>query len=337
MMEILGIGIIDVNTDAKPWLAFQKRTMRTRAIDSQGDVAGAQLTRYQENPIFGDSFVYRKDHFGLGFILLKFTAPDGICNNDLESTFHDKVGEIIASGALLDTKLVCLWSHLILDAKKANDGSVYVGSKDIEFGSTTIRPGYCFTKTKNWDFFHLDDSRLVDGILCAEREWFFINKDNQRLTDLLSKRNIEQIGGSSAVLDDMGDQLIRNILHDEQVLYMPALSIQVYQELRAVWSIPDLSTRLEARSQEVYEILRQKSLQVEGDRSESRNRILLLISLLTVFQVMWTGWSFTFDRVRHDQIFRGPGLFVSISSLVICVIILGHFTWRTLRNRKVKV
>lgn len=139
----------------------------------------------------------------------------------------------------------------------------------------------------------------------------------------------------------MSDQLVRNILHDEQVLYMPALSIQVYHELRAVWSIPDLSMRLEARSQEVYEIIRQKNLELEGSRSKSRNAILLVISFLTVFQLTWTLWSFTFDRTKKDSILRGPGLTWSIVSATMIValvtVILVQFARNAFSNRRNKM
>lgn len=117
-MEILGIGIIDINTDRRPWLAFQKKTMTTRSIDSQGDISGAQLSRYQEGPIYGDRYVFKKDHFGLGFLILKFTAPDGASNTELENTFHNVAREIISKGDLQDPTLTCPWSHLIVDADK---------------------------------------------------------------------------------------------------------------------------------------------------------------------------------------------------------------------------
>lgn len=332
-MEICAIGIFDIESESKPWLAFKESITSTRSMDSRGDISEAQLQRYQANQIFGTNYIFKKDYFGLAYLILLFETSE----NPSETVFAEicdlMSNEIISRGELGDAPLVCKWWHYVIKAETSVDDSVYVGSKDIEFGSTIIRPGYCFTKVKNWP---VNEDRLIDGILCAEREWIFIDKDNKRLSKMLARESAVLAEQDGVALDDMRDQLIRNILLDEQVLCLAPLSIQIYHELQASWSIPDLSIRLEARSHEVYEIMQQMNLEVESNRSQSRNRTLLVISLLTVLQVFSTLWGFTFDRLKHDHVLSGPGLAVSIVSAVFCTLLLGTIIWKFLTRPRGK-
>jgi hypothetical protein len=103
------------------------------------------------------------------------------------------------------------------------------------------------------------------------------------------------------------------------------IKIQIYDELREAWAIPDLVLKLESRIREVYEILRIELSEVEAKKNERRNLWLTMITVLTGFQMIWSLWDFIFEPTNLLTISNYWRLGMAAVTIIAIVTILLRF------------
>jgi hypothetical protein len=297
-MKRMTFGIFDLGAGKILEISpVDNNRLNKRMVGGDGNLSGTQVKKH-EVIATGSNWKFLSDGFGVGYLLIYTDSIPG--DLDAELLTKSIVFDDLADQELLEIRAelqsiigdrIPGWWHHVVDESVPLSDAFFVGSKPIQFDGSQLRHGYGFSQVSK---FRVDDERILNALICAHREWFFIDRDNRALTSIL-------LAGAHAenqqknTLDYMRAQMVRNILLNEQVLFLSGLEIQIYDELREAWSIPDLVLKLESRIREIYEIVRIELSEVEAKKNERRNLWLTMITVLTGFQMIWSLWDFIFE------------------------------------------
>ena len=332
-------GIFDL--DAGKILAISpndNNRVNKRMVGGDGNLSGTQLETHKVIAT-GSHWKFLSDGFGVGYLLIYSDSIPSDTNAELftkSKVFDDladqELSEIRSELQSIIGEREPGWWHHVVDESVPLSDAFFVGSKPIQFDGSQLKHGYGFSKVSK---FRVDEERILNALICAHREWFFINRDNRALTSIL-------LAGAHAenqqknTLEYMRAQMVRNILLNEQVLFLSGLEIQIYDELREAWAIPDLVLKLESRIREVYEILRIELSEVEAKKNERRNLWLTMITLLTGFQMIWSLWDFIFEPTNLLTISNYWRLGLAAVTIIAIVTILLRFLLPLQRESKKK-
>lgn len=298
-----------------------------RMVSGDGNLSGTQIAKPRVIAS-GDDWRFLSDGFGIGYLALysdslpadalislvtKSKAFDDLADQEL-ANIRTQLHPIVGAGE------PGWWHHVVNESVQLSD-AFFVGSEPIKFDGAVLKHGYGFTGVSK---FPVDDERILNALICAHREWFFIDRDNRTLTSIL-RAGAEAENQQRITLDYMRAQMMRNILLNEQVLFLAGLEIQIYDELRAAWSIPDLTLKLESRIREIHEIVRIELSEIESKKNERRNLWLTMITVLTGFQMIWGLWDFIFERSNLFVLSNYWRLGLAAVSIIAMVTILFRF------------
>ena len=300
-MNRMTFGIFDLGAGKLLSISpIDKSRVNKRMVGGDGNLSGTQVEK-PEVIASGQNWKFLSDGFGVGYLFIYSDSNPVKASSGLIT--KSKVFDDLADQELADIRSQLQpiigerepgWWHHVVDESIHLSEAFFVGSKPIQFDGSELKHGYGFSAVSQ---FPIDDERILNALICAHREWFFIDKDNRALTSiLLAGAHTEN--QQRDILDYMRAQMMRNILLNEQVLFLAGLEIQIYDELREAWSIPDLVLKLESRIREIHEIVRIELSEVEAKKNERRNLWLTLITILTGFQMIWSLWDFVFERTN---------------------------------------
>ena len=322
------IGIFDLEAGKVLEISpIDNNRVNKRMVGGDGNLSGTQVEK-PEVKASGSNWKFLSDGFGVGYLLIYSDSIPNDANAELftKSKFFDELADRELSEIRAELQSIIgerepgWWHHVVNESIPLSE-AFFVGSTPIDFDGSQLIHGYGFSRVSN---FQVDDERILNALICAHREWFFINRDNRALTSIL-------LAGAHAenqqknILDYMRAQMMRNILLNEQVLFLARLEIQIYDELREAWSIPDLVLKLESRIREVYEILRIELSEVEAKKNERRNLWLTMITVLTGFQMIWSLWDFIFEPTNLLTISNYWRLGLAAVTIIAIVTILLRF------------
>jgi hypothetical protein len=297
-MNRMTIGIFDLEAGKILEISpIDNNRVNKRMVGGDGNLSGTQVEK-PEVKAAGSNWKFLSDGFGVGYLLIYSDSNpiDASAGLVTKSQIFDELADQELSKIRPELKSIIAerepgwWHHVVNESIPLSD-AFFVGSTPIKVDGSQLEHGYGFSRVSN---FQVDDERILNALICAHREWFFINRDNRALTSIL-------LAGAQAenqqknILDYMRAQMMRNILLNEQVLFLAGLEIQIYDELREAWSIPDLVLKLESRIRDIFEIVRIELSEVEAKKNERRNLWLTMITLLTGFQLIWSLWDFIFE------------------------------------------
>jgi len=327
-MKRMTLGIFDLSAGKILEISpVDNNRVNKRMVGGDGNLSGTQV-KMHEVIARGSNWKFLSDGFGVGYLLIYTDSIPGDSNVELltKSIVFDDLAdqELLEIRAELQSIIgdrIPGWWHHVVDESVPLSDAFFVGSKPIQFDGSQLKHGYGFSKVSK---FRVDDERILNALICAHREWFFIDRDNRALTSIL-------LAGAHAenqqknTLDYMRAQMVRNILLNEQVLFLSGLEIQIYDELREAWSIPDLVLKLESRIREIYEIVRIEISEVEAKKNERRNLWLTMITVLTGFQMIWSLWDFIFEPTNLLTISNYWRLGMAAVTIIAIVTILLRF------------
>jgi hypothetical protein len=327
-MKRMTFGIFDLDagkiSDISP---IDNNRVNKRMVSGDGNLSGTQVEKH-EVIASGSNWKFLSDGFGLGYLLIY--SDSNPVDAKVELLTKSKVFDDLADQELSEIRAELQsiiadrepgWWHHVVDESIPLSDAFFVGSKPIQFDGSQLKHGYGFSSLSK---FRVDDERILNALICAHREWFFIDRDNRALTSIL-------LAGSHAenhqknILSYMRAQMMRNILLNEQVLFLAGLEIQIYDELREAWSIPDLVLKLESRIREIHEIVRIELAEVEAKKNERRNLWLTMITVLTGFQMIWSLWDFIFEPTNLLTISNYWRLGLAAVTVIAMVTILLRF------------
>lgn len=332
-------GIFDLGAEKNLEISpIDKTRTNKRMVGGDGNLSGTQVEK-PEVIASGSNWKFLSDGFGVGYLLIYSDSSTVDTSAGLvtkSKIFDDRADQELSEirselQSIIGEREPGWWHHVVDESILLSD-AFFVGSKPIQFDGSQLKHGYGFSRVSK---FQVDDERILNALICAHREWFFIDRDNRALTSIL-------LAGAHAenqqkkILDYMRAQMMRNILLNEQVLFLAGLEIQIYDELREAWSIPDLVLKLESRIREIFEIVRIELSEIEAKKNERRNLWLTMITVLTGFQMIWSLWDFVFESSNLLTISNYWRLGLAAVSVASIVIILLRFLLPRQRESKKK-
>ncbi|NBM15561.1 hypothetical protein [Streptomyces sp. GC420] len=200
-----------------------------------------------------------------------------------------------------------LWMHRILIDPGDNIPSSLRTGVHYELGRASCSVGYLFTSLIGGDSETLRE--VISGLILASQNWLIID-DATRLTagrlmriELDGPYNQTEIDRQYDEILDLTDRAaFRSVVFSESVRYVSNSQLRVKDAVDEAWGISEEGRTLTDRMASLREIFNLRRERVANKRDEFRNKIIMALTSLTVFQCVFIWYDFyTGETVKSGE------------------------------------
>ncbi|MQY14018.1 hypothetical protein SRB5_41790 [Streptomyces sp. RB5] len=190
-----------------------------------------------------------------------------------------------------------LWWHRILVDPGPNVPMSVAAGVPCELGETTCSVGYLFSSVTNATEPAL--RHLVNGLILASQNWLIIDDATRLAANKLMTADTDgpytqqEIDRQyDEILDLTGHATFRSVVFGESARYVSNTEYKVKEAIEQAWGIAEEGRTLGDRMAALREMFNLRRERVANRRDETRNRVIVALTSLTVFQCIFIWYDF---------------------------------------------